>query len=107
MSPCIQTRWYRSPEIILTEKTYNESIDIWSAGLVLSELMRCTEKFRQHTEEGSIKKSILFKGKSCYPLSPADGSDDGSVYESDQIFKVLERYPDINVKNNFSFVTQD
>ena len=43
MSPCIQTRWYRSPEIILTEKTYNESVDIWSAGLVLGELMRCTE----------------------------------------------------------------
>ena len=105
MSPCIQTRWYRAPEIILTDRTYNESIDIWSAGLVLGELMRCTEKFRQHTEESSIKKSILFKGKACFPISPAD--DDGSVYENDQIFKILERYPDIKVKNDFSFVTHE
>lgn len=47
MSPCIQTRWYRSPEIVLTEKTYNESIDIWSAGLILGELMQATEVNKQ------------------------------------------------------------
>lgn len=45
MSPAIQTRWYRAPEIILTEQQYNESIDIWSAGLILAELMKSTENY--------------------------------------------------------------
>lgn len=28
----VVTRWYRAPELILLEKSYGESIDVWSAG---------------------------------------------------------------------------
>lgn len=42
MSPCVQTRWYRAPEVILTDKTYNESADIWGVGIILAELMQRT-----------------------------------------------------------------
>ena len=72
MSPCIQTRWYRAPEIILTEKQYNESVDIWSAGLVLGELMKSTDKYQQKEKN---TKNVLFRGKSCFPISPADDTD--------------------------------
>lgn len=78
----------------MTESTYNESIDIWSAGLVLSELMKCTNDQKENLKQ----KNILFKGKSCFPISPAEGSGDSTVYETDQIFKIIEKYPDINIK---------
>ena len=34
------TIWYRSPELLLGTKYYNPSIDLWSAGLVLAELLQ-------------------------------------------------------------------
>ena len=46
MSPATQSRWYRAPEVILTE-AYSESIDIWSAGIVLGELIRSTDKYEE------------------------------------------------------------
>lgn len=39
LSSHVVTRWYRAPEIILMEKEYDESIDLWSAGCILSELI--------------------------------------------------------------------
>ena len=33
------TLWYRSPELILGEGKYNESIDIWSAGCIFAEFI--------------------------------------------------------------------
>ena len=61
----IGTRWYRAPEVILMEKLYTASIDIWSLGCVFAELLMMNvkdppEDFRQP----------LFPGHSCFPLSP-------------------------------------
>ena len=39
LTPGVVTIWYRSPEILLGTKSYTLSIDIWSAGLVLAELL--------------------------------------------------------------------
>jgi serine/threonine protein kinase len=38
LSPHVQTRPYRSPEVILYEQHYFQAIDIWSAGVVFAEL---------------------------------------------------------------------
>jgi mitogen-activated protein kinase 1/3 len=42
MSSEIMTRWYRAPEICLTEKHYDKAIDIWSIGVILSEMLYCS-----------------------------------------------------------------
>lgn len=34
----VVTRWYRAPEVILLEKEYTGSIDIWSIGCISAEL---------------------------------------------------------------------
>jgi serine/threonine protein kinase len=39
LSPAVQTRWYRSPEVILLQKKYTEQIDIYSVGMILCQLM--------------------------------------------------------------------
>lgn len=47
MTATVQTRWYRAPEVILTEKSYNQAADIWSLGITLAELMRRSIKYDQ------------------------------------------------------------
>ncbi|KAL9104340.1 MAG: hypothetical protein Q9163_000686 [Psora crenata] len=39
LTPGVVTIWYRAPEVLLGTKYYTPSIDIWSAGLVLAEML--------------------------------------------------------------------
>jgi len=60
----VVTRWYRAPEIILLQKNYTDSIDIWSTGCIYGELLQMlpASKF---SDRGPI-----FPGSTCFPLSP-------------------------------------
>ena len=42
LTPGVVTIWYRAPELLLGTKYYTPSIDLWSAGLVLAELLLST-----------------------------------------------------------------
>lgn len=42
LTPGVVTIWYRSPELLLGTKKYTPSVDLWSAGLVLAELLQGT-----------------------------------------------------------------
>ena len=39
LTPGVVTIWYRSPELLLGTKYYAPSVDLWSAGLILAELL--------------------------------------------------------------------
>ena len=39
MTDYITTGWYRAPEILLSCKKYTKSIDVWSIGCILAELL--------------------------------------------------------------------
>ena len=41
LTPGVVTIWYRAPELLLGTKYYSPAVDIWSAGLVLAELLLC------------------------------------------------------------------
>lgn len=45
LSSRIVSRWYRSPEVILTEKDYESSLDIWSLGCILAETLTCSQLY--------------------------------------------------------------
>lgn len=67
------SRFYRPPEIILLEKHYDASVDIWSAGCIFAEMLTVL-----HADEKlKPKDRYLFPGKSCYPLSPAESKQRG------------------------------
>lgn len=40
LTPGVVTIWYRAPELLLGTKHYDPSVDLWSAGLVLAELLQ-------------------------------------------------------------------
>lgn len=62
----VVTRWYRAPELILLQETYNEQIDMWSLGCIFGELLgMLQENFPNPRDRGP-----LFQGSTCYPLSP-------------------------------------
>jgi len=60
------TRWYRAPEVILLEKEYTGSIDIWSIGCISAELQNMIKA----NCDTYLERSPLFPGTSCFPLSP-------------------------------------
>jgi len=88
ISPHVVTRWYRPPEVILLEKDYNNSVDIWSSACVISEILACSKEYQRI---GFIKKRRqMFRGKSCYPLSPASSDTPTEVDHHDQLISILE-----------------
>lgn len=62
----VVTRWYRAPEICLHTE-YSTQIDMWSVGCILAELLSI---LRDDHEEPFRTPTILFPGKSNFPLSP-------------------------------------
>jgi glycogen synthase kinase 3 beta len=49
-TPYVVSRYYRAPELILGSHFYDQSIDIWSAGCILFELMTRTPLFPGDSE---------------------------------------------------------
>jgi len=39
MSKHVITRFYRPPEVIVTEKMYDEKVDVWSMGCVFADML--------------------------------------------------------------------
>ena len=68
MSRAVQSRWYRSPEIILIQEHYDQAADMWSVGCILHELLVCSDL--KITKKFILENRYLFKGTSCFPLSP-------------------------------------
>lgn len=47
MTAPIQSRWYRAPEVIITDTNYNKAVDIWSLGTILLEMILCSEVYQK------------------------------------------------------------
>ncbi|KAG8512115.1 Mitogen-activated protein kinase 13 [Galemys pyrenaicus] len=39
MTGYVVTRWYRAPEVILSWRHYNQTVDIWSVGCIMAEML--------------------------------------------------------------------
>ena len=66
LSPHVQSRSYRAPEVALMENSYSFAVDIWSVGCIVAELIQSQAIYRK--TDGN--KQVLFKARSCHPLSP-------------------------------------
>lgn len=77
MTCAVMSRWYRSPEVILTDKTYGKGCDIWAIGCILIELIIGSKEFQDK------ETRYLFQGLSCFPISPKNPHDEDADYEAD------------------------
>jgi mitogen-activated protein kinase 1/3 len=39
MTPYVQTRWYRAPELLAECSVYDGRVDVWSVGCILAEML--------------------------------------------------------------------
>ena len=69
LSTHVASRWYRSPELILTERIYSTKSDMWSVGCIFGE---CISFTNDYISKGGrdFQKRVLFAGSSCFPISP-------------------------------------
>jgi len=58
----VVTRWYRAPEVILSESEYSKPIDIWSVGCILAEIMGKTVLFPGEDYLDQIKRIVAILG---------------------------------------------
>ena len=57
---------------------------MWSLGCILGEM--CL-KNKPDNKEGSV--NLLFNGTSCFPLSPCNEQDSGTLSTGDQLAKII------------------
>ena len=46
LSPHIVSRVYRPPEVALLHPQYGKSVDVWSFGCIMAELLQCEEHYK-------------------------------------------------------------
>ncbi|CAO3608653.1 unnamed protein product [Cunninghamella blakesleeana] len=62
MTHYVVTRWYRAPEIMLSNSSYDKAIDMWSAGCIFAELLERKVLFKGNDYVDQLKKIIGILG---------------------------------------------
>jgi mitogen-activated protein kinase 15 len=62
MTDYIATRWYRAPEILFSIPHYEESIDVWSFGCLMGELMKGKAMFPGTSTQNQLEKILSWTG---------------------------------------------
>lgn len=58
----VVTLWYRAPDVLLGSRTYNTSIDIWSAGCIMAEMYTGRPIFPGTTNEDQLVRIFRIMG---------------------------------------------
>lgn len=88
MTGYVATRWYRAPEIMLNWMHYNQTVDIWSVGCIMAELLtgrtlfpgsdrilyNCLEMVKQTMVEQTKPQAIWKSGKLPKMFAVSKGS---------------------------------
>jgi len=62
LTPGVVTIWYRAPELLLGTKYYSPAFDLWSAGLVLAELLQSSPCLQGDTPVEQLSLIIKLLG---------------------------------------------
>lgn len=68
----IQTRWYRSPEMLLDYPTVSKQVDMWSIGCIFAELMIGQPLFPGSSPLDQLKRIVQFIGTPDLNSIPVD-----------------------------------
>ena len=59
----MQTRWYRSPEIMLNWGEYTNKVDLWAVGCIMAELLTGQPLFRGQDQVSQIQQITTLLGR--------------------------------------------
>ena len=62
MSKDIMTLWYRAPEVMLHNLKYDISLDLWTIGVIIYEMLSGEVMFQANSEIGMLNKIFNLKG---------------------------------------------
>ncbi|XP_068715205.1 mitogen-activated protein kinase 14-like [Montipora foliosa] len=63
MTGYVATRWYRAPEIMLNWMHYNQTVDIWSVGCIMAELLTSKTLFPGNDHIDQLTRIMQLVGK--------------------------------------------
>jgi len=58
----VVTLWYRAPDVLLGSRSYNTSIDIWSAGCIMAEMLTGKPLFPGTSNEDQLQRIFKLMG---------------------------------------------
>ncbi|KAK8377391.1 hypothetical protein O3P69_013787 [Scylla paramamosain] len=80
MTGYVATRWYRAPEIMLNWMHYNQTVDIWSVGCIMAELLTGRTLFPGADHIDQLNKIMKLVGTPRQDLVDKLSSDEARNY---------------------------
>eukprot|EP00794_Sanderia_malayensis_P005932 gene5932-6618_t len=80
MTGYVATRWYRAPEIMLNWMHYNQTVDIWSVGCIMAELLTSKVLFPGGDHIDQLTKIMQLVGKPSPDFLRKISSDSAKKY---------------------------
>jgi len=80
MTGYVATRWYRAPEIMLNWMHYNQTVDIWSVGCIMAEMLTGKTLFPGTDHIDQLTRILQLVGKPDDRLLTKLGSDEARNY---------------------------
>merc|ERR1712137_712740 len=92
----VVTLWYRAPDVLLGSRTYSTSIDVWSAGCIMAEMISGVPLFRGRDNNDQLMQIIRILG------TPDEHTIKRILQESPEIqYRPLPRLPKVPFQTMF------
>ncbi|XP_028681025.1 STKc_p38 domain-containing protein [Erpetoichthys calabaricus] len=95
MTGYVVTRWYRAPEIILNWMHYTQTVDIWSVGCILAEMITGQVLFQGNDYFDQLKQIMEITGSPQPSLIEKMQSKDAKRYLQALPLKVKKNFRDL------------
>jgi len=80
MTGYVATRWYRAPEIMLNWMRYSQTVDIWSVGCIMAELLTSRTLFPGTDHIDQLMRIMVLTGTPSAQLLVKLGSEEARNY---------------------------
>uniref|UniRef100_A0A671NMD4 mitogen-activated protein kinase n=1 Tax=Sinocyclocheilus anshuiensis TaxID=1608454 RepID=A0A671NMD4_9TELE len=100
MTGYVATRWYRAPEIMLNWMHYNMTVDIWSVGCIMAELLTGRTLFPGTDHIDQLKLILMLVGTPEPELLTKISSESAQNYISSLVYMPKRNFADVFVGAN-------
>ncbi|CAL8385602.1 unnamed protein product [Boreogadus saida] len=97
MTGYVVTRWYRAPEVILNWMHYTQTVDIWSVGCIMAEMLLGKPLFKGNDHLDQLKEIMKVTGTPAADFVVKLQSQDAKNY-----IRSLPKIPKIDMHTIFS-----